>query len=71
MIFGLEKYGENSKYLKDINLNKNEVIISSGLKEKYKLNKNSNITLFCICSVYVDSIGDVIGWCVNLPEKSG
>lgn len=45
MIFGLEKYGDSSKYLKDLELNKKNVVISSSLKEKYKLKKNNNITL--------------------------
>lgn len=45
MIFGLEKYGDSSKYLGNLTLNKKDVVISSGLKEKYKLKKNNNITL--------------------------
>jgi len=45
MIFGLEKYGSNSKYLKNINFEDNKVVIASGLKSKYGLNNNSKIEL--------------------------
>ena len=45
MIFGLETYGNDSKYLKNINIEKNKVVIASGLKAKYKLNNNSIIKL--------------------------
>ena len=45
MIFGLETYGNDSKYLKNINIEKNKVVVASGLKAKYKLNNNSIIKL--------------------------
>ncbi|MBQ7641196.1 MAG: ABC transporter permease [Acholeplasmatales bacterium] len=45
MIFGLDKYGNNSKYLNKLNIEKNKVIVSSDLKSKYKLNINSTIKL--------------------------
>ena len=45
MVFGLEKYGNESKYLKDLNIEKNKVVVSSGIKNKYNLKKGSKITL--------------------------
>ena len=45
MVFGLEKYGSESKYLKDLNIEENKVVVSSGIKNKYNLKKGSKITL--------------------------
>ncbi len=46
MLFGLEKYGDNSKYLKNLNIeNQNMVIVSSDLKSKYGFDNNSIIRL--------------------------
>lgn len=45
MIFGLDKYGDNSKYLNNLNIKENKVIVSSGLKTKYDLDYNSKIRL--------------------------
>ncbi len=44
-IFGLEKYGNNSKYLNNLNIKKDSVILSSGIKNKYNLKINNNIKL--------------------------
>ncbi len=44
MIFGLEKYGDSSKYLNNLFISDNKkVIVSSGLKSKYGFKKGSNI----------------------------
>ncbi len=46
MIFGLEKYGNDSKYLNNLNINnKNKVVVSSDLKSKYGFKNGSSITL--------------------------
>ena len=45
MVFGLEKYGEESKYLKNINLDNKKVVISTDIKSKYKLKLNKKIKL--------------------------
>ncbi len=46
MLFGLEKYGDNSKYLNELFISDNKkVIVSSGLKFKYGLKKGSSIEL--------------------------
>ncbi|MBR6072023.1 MAG: ABC transporter permease [Acholeplasmatales bacterium] len=45
MIFGLDKYGDDSKYLKNINIEKNKVVIASGLKSKYNLKNGETIKL--------------------------
>ena len=45
MIFGLDKYGDNSKYLKNLNIEKNKVVVASGLKSKYNLKINNTIKL--------------------------
>ena len=46
MIFGLEKYGEQSKYLKNLNIsNKDRVVVSSGLDSKYGFRNGSFINL--------------------------
>lgn len=45
MVFGLEKYGDESKYLKNLNIEENKVVVSSGIKNKYNLKKGSKITL--------------------------
>jgi putative ABC transport system permease protein len=57
MIFGLEKYGDNSKYLSDLSINKDKVVISSGLKQKYELKKNKTIKL---SEKYSDSSFDFV-----------
>ncbi len=46
MIFGLEKYGDNSKYLNNLSISDiNNVIVSSGLKSKYGFKNGSIIKL--------------------------
>ena len=46
MIFGLEKYGDQSKYLGKLNIeDKNKVVISSDLKSKYNFKNGSTIRL--------------------------
>jgi len=37
MVYGLDKYGSDSKYLNDIKIKENKVIVASGLDSKYKL----------------------------------
>ncbi len=69
MIFGLEKHGNNSKYLSKLNIKENKIIVSSGLSSKYRLNKNGKIILnekyssntyeFDICDVY-NTTGNMI-----------
>ena len=41
-VIGVEKWGDNSKYLKDMDLVKGECIISKDLYDKYKLKKGSS-----------------------------
>ena len=45
MIFGLDKYKENSKYLGDLNIEEGKVVVSSGLKSKYGFKSGSSIKL--------------------------
>ena len=45
MVFGLEKYGNNSKYLSNLRLDKTSVVVSSDLKNKYGLGKGKKIKL--------------------------
>ncbi|WP_119015279.1 FtsX-like permease family protein [Anaeroplasma bactoclasticum] len=45
MIFGLEKYGNNSKYLNSLNISNNKVVISKDLKSKYGFKNGSAIEL--------------------------
>ena len=45
MVFGLEKYGNNSKYLSDLRLDKTSVVVSSDLKNKYGLGKGKEIKI--------------------------
>ena len=46
MIFGLEKYGSDSKYLNNLNIeDKNKVVISSDLSSKYGFKRGKNIKL--------------------------
>jgi putative ABC transport system permease protein len=45
MIFGLEKYGNNSKYLNRLNISNNKVVISKDLKSKYGFKNGSAIEL--------------------------
>ncbi len=45
MIFGLDKYGDNSKYLNNLNIKENKIVVASGLKSKYNLKNNSKIKL--------------------------
>ncbi len=40
-VIGVDKWGDESQYLKDINLVKGECVISKDLQEKYKLKKDS------------------------------
>jgi putative ABC transport system permease protein len=45
MVYGIEKYGNDSLYLKNLDLSGNNIIISNDLKAKYKIKNNTNITL--------------------------
>lgn len=46
MIFGVSKYGDESKYLKNLNIEKkNKVIVSSDLKSKYGFKEGDTIKL--------------------------
>jgi putative ABC transport system permease protein len=46
MIFGLEKYGDNSKYLNNLFISDtNKAVVSSGLKSKYGFKNGSSIKL--------------------------
>ena len=45
MVFGLEKYGNDSKYLSNLSLDKTSVVVSSDLKNKYGLGKGKEIKI--------------------------
>ncbi len=45
MVYGVEKYGANSKYLSNLDLSSNNVIIANDLRAKYKIKNNKNIVL--------------------------
>ena len=45
MIYGVEKSGNNSVFLKNLNFENDKVVINSSLFEKYKLKENSQIVM--------------------------
>ena len=45
MIFGLDKYSDDSKYLSNLKIEENKVVVSSGLASKYGLKKDKKVEL--------------------------